>query len=391
MQFVLLTVILSFFVHLLLAYNIPGFIPENLFPYRDILYKYHYIYPITEYGNFDGYQYISIAIYGYGDLQQSYFPLYPILLRWLNLLVGQAVVSGIIISFITMIGGLYFFKKLVVYLTKNDSISRWSMLFLVLFPTGYFYHVVYPESLYLFVSAAGLYFLYKKQWLLAAFFAVLASLTKVQAALLLIPYFLIPFAVPYDKNLLQMAKAYLLNMFHKWKLLFIALSPLYGLAVYASYLYQTTGDPLYFYHAQSAFGAERSVDTLVLLPQVFYRYIKIFLTADISFIYFISVVEFVLYSLVFGVICFALFTLLRSKKQFDLNQISLQLYSLATLILPTLTGTLTSTPRYMLISFGFFIALGHIRHRFIRYAILVFFIPLHIILFLFFLRGHFVS
>ncbi len=48
------------------------------------------------------------------------------------------------------------------------------------------------------------------------------------------------------------------------------------------YLQLVFGDWLYFWHAQPVFGAERSGGSIVLLPQVFWRYLKILSSVSIN-------------------------------------------------------------------------------------------------------------
>jgi len=113
-----------------------------------------------------------------------------------------------------------------------------------------------------------------------------------------------------------------------------------GIAGYVWYLFVKYNDPLLFLHMQSAFGANRSSGELILLPQVLFRYLKILLTVDPSTLTFwISVSELVFLFLAIG-ICFAAFKT-KIPKQYTI-------FSLILIIFPTLTGTLSSIPRYTL-------------------------------------------
>lgn len=385
MRFIPLLFVLFSALHLGLALNLPNVISENNFPYRDILYKYFRFYPLTPFANFDGYQYISIAKIGYQELQQSYFPLFPGLIFLAAQVFKNYIISGVIVTWVFFFLGLVYFYKLAGLLLKDNAQAQWALLFLASFPTAFYFQVIYTESLFLFESSAAFYYLYRKKYFWAAVFAIFASLTKVQGALLVIPFALVLF---------EFGKPSLHGMLHfiktKYYLILIALSPLYGLLAYMGYLFVQTKDPLYFYHAQSAFGAERAVDKIILLPQVLYRYIKIFLTSDRNFTYWISVLEFVICVAFVGIIAYELFRLIKQKKK-DMQHIALQSYSLVILLLPTLTGTLTSLPRYALLSFGFFIILARIHHTFSKVLLVFFFLLVHVILFLFFLKGYFIS
>ena len=106
-------------------------------------------------------------------------------------------------------------------------------------------------------------------------------------------------------------------------------------------------DPFYFYHAHSAFGAGRSTSSLVLLPQIYFRYIKILLTTPINYQYFIAIVELFISST----------SLLLLIKGFNLIRPSYFVYGLLLFIVPTLSGTFLSMPRLVVINFPLFIIL----------------------------------
>ena len=164
--------------------------------------------------------------------------------------------------------------------------------------------------------------------------------------------------------------------------LWILLVPL-GLVTYMVYLWQTRGDPLAFYHVQPAFGAARSAESLILLPQVIWRYLKIvFLASPYTFPYVISLFE--LTSFV-GSLCLLW---IGYKKKVSLSYL---FYAGAVMILPTLTGTLSSFPRYLLSAFPLFFIFGMIQSVYVKILLSVIFF-LGLVLFCSaFLQGYFVS
>lgn len=392
MRFILIIFFLFSALHLGIAFNLPAFIPEQDFPYKDILYKYFQIYPLTPFANFDGYQYISIAKNGYSELQQSFFPLFPGLIALVERsFANNYIIAGTIVSWVFFLLGLGYFYKLASVLLKESKQIKWAVLFLAAFPTAFYYQVIYTESLFLFLSAGALYYLYSKKYYWAALFAVFASLTKTQGVLLLIPFLLIMLGVQctaFKKFSVQKVLHFLKT---HYKMLFLALSPFYGLILYMGYLFVKYKDPLYFYHAQAAFNLERSVGTFVLFPQVMYRYIKIFLTTPLNFTYAISFLEFTVFTTILLALLASLYKLLWKQKSPDMQRVSLSVYSLLVLIFPTLTGTFVSVPRFALISLGFFIVIAQIRQTIVKVAFLLLFLILHVVLYTFFLKGYFVS
>jgi len=353
---------------------------------------------LNPFANFDGMQYVMIVRKGYTDFQQSYFPLYPLLLAGLDdLFLKQHVIEGITLSLIFFISGLFMYKKLIKLLIPSIH-PVWSLSGLLFFPTSFFYITLYPESLYLFLSAGGLYFIFSKKYILAAILCYLAALTKLQGVFLCIPFVLVTICTRYEysrSTLLTVVNSISLTVVKKnidkqWKILLLSLSPIAGLLTYMGYLAFIYSNPLEFYHSQAAFNNSRTVGAIILLPQVVYRYIKIIFNSDFTIQYFVAVVELVLFLFVFAILLYNLYSLLRNKK-YSIPLISLNLYSLTAFILPTLTGTLSSTPRYALISLSFFITIVAIKNRLVQYSVLGIFTALHVVLFILFARGYFVA
>jgi hypothetical protein len=248
------------------------------------------------------------------------------------------------------------------------------------------------------------YLLRKNKLLLAAVCSYFAGLTRLSGVFLVIPLFTSLLTHPNTKEIqkyefidsLKLLKEQLVNSLNAllktniYKLL-IVLLPILGLITYSAYLWYTTGDPLFYFHAQPAFGANRSTN-IIFLPQVYFRYIKIFVTATRNYDYFVAMVEFIIFTLVITMLIVDLFKVLSIKSvKVKFFRLGLSLFSFANLIVPTLTGTLSSTPRYALLSLSFFIALAEIKNRGIQVLFGVLFLILHIILLAYFAQGYFVS
>lgn len=155
------------------------------------------------------------------------------------------------------------------------------------------------------------------------------------------------------------------------------------------YLYISTGDPLAFFHAQNVFGPGRSTQ-LILLPRVYFRYLKIFFTAQLNFQYFISFFEFFIFNFVFIILILDLIKIFKSKiKNYFL--FSLNLFSLTNILLSTFTGSFMSIPRFALLSLSFFVFLGRIKKGWLTISLFIVFFILHLITLVLFIQGYFVS
>ena len=387
----------------LITYLAPFFIPFlGFFPYKEIAAQYNLPKFLTAFANFDGAHYLLIAKNGYTQYQQAFFPLYPLLIRWLSpFFLNNHLVTGLIISNISFLVGLFILKKYLDLVchselgSESENRSRnkfgmtrnltnlWPILFLVIFPASFFFAAVYTEGLFFLLFICTLFFLKKDKLFLAGLFAFLATLTR------LIGLFLIIFFV---LKLIENLKLKIKN----FNLFIVTFFPVLGLSIYAFYLWQTTGDPFFFLHSQWAFGAHRS-SNLIFLPQVYYRYLNIFFTANWNFQYFISLFEFfifnfVLFVLVLDFIRNCLPTGKAGKLEIrNFDRMGLSIFSLVNLILPTLTGTFSSIPRYALFSLSFFLYLSQIKNLLIKVAIAIIFIIFHIVMLGFFSQGYFVS
>ena len=141
-------------------------------------------------------------------------------------------------------------------------------------------------------------------------------------------------------------------------------------------------DPLYFLTSQPVFGAGRIGNGIILLPQVIYRYIKIFLTTNIlSLPFFNAFLEFMS-----TLVPLALLIAFIKKMR-----LSYWVFSISALLLATLTGTFSSMPRYALISVV--LLLPYLVNRFRKWAIPFAIVSagLGIILVMLFVRGYWVA
>lgn len=169
----------------------------------------------------------------------------------------------------------------------------------------------------------------------------------------------------------------------------VIISPFLGLLTFISYLWIVYGEPLKFITGVQTYGEQRA-SLFILFPQVMYRYIKIFLTAQPNFQYFIAAVEFVIFTSFLSILLYGITKSFLQKKDMYLAG-TLGLFSLINLILPSLTGSFSSIPRYALASLYVFIFLGRIKPAAIKIPVVILFVVFHIILLAYFVQGYFVS
>jgi hypothetical protein len=138
---------------------------------------------------FDTLWYLRIAAHGYApdDGSTVYFPLYPLLIRFLGtLFLGNYLLAALVISNLAFIGVVFCLYKLTERLFGGASARR-STLYLAIFPTGFFFLAGYTESLFLFLTLAAFLAAHAKRWWLAGALGFLASLARLQGIVLAIP------------------------------------------------------------------------------------------------------------------------------------------------------------------------------------------------------------
>lgn len=112
-----------------------------------------------------------------------YLPLYPWLMRLLNYLTHSYAIAGLLISSVGYAIGLVYFD-LVVRRHYDEEISNLAIIGLSVFPFSFFAGGIMTEGLFLALSAAFLYYLETKRYVLTTVLGFFACLTKLQGGFL---------------------------------------------------------------------------------------------------------------------------------------------------------------------------------------------------------------
>jgi len=346
---------------LLLAFAAPVIIPEfgAKFPYfQEILINTTLPHFIWSQGNFDGVHYLRIAQDGYiYQYTQAFFPVYPILIKIGSFFTfGNELISALLVSNLSFLAALIVFFKLVRE-KFNENIAKWSCIFLLSFPTSFYFGAIYTEGLFFLLVVSAFYMIEKGKFWQGAIIGSVASATRLVGVFL----------------------AFTLTLSKKNIRIPFLVVPI-GLLFYMIYLQFEFQNPFYFLTAQSVWGQERSTTNIVLLPQVFYRYLKILLTTN-GLLFFNALFE-------LSTTIFALLTLYLGRRLIKREWL---IFSLLAILTPTLTGTLASMPRYILVGFPIFIILAHLKNRHTKFMIAVTFVLLLTVTTILFSQGYWVA
>lgn len=342
--------------------NSPNFLGGGFERYLETPYLFAW-------ANFDGEHYLSIAQNGYRALTHSFFPVYPLTIKVSSLFSQDLTIltaTGLIISNTAFLVGLFLLWKLI-RLDYSDKIAKHSILSLLLFPTSFYYGSLYTGSLFLCLMIASFYFARTNRWWLVGLCGGIATATRINGIIIL-PVLLLEWLLLKKRSLP----------------IPVLLIPL-GLLFYILYLYQTTGNPLAFYNELSVFGEQRQ-GSFVTLPQIFYRYLNMLFTVSTdNIIYRTVLVEFLTAILIILLLLYGLLKKIRP---------TYLLYGTISLILPALTGSFSSLPRYILLIFPVFISLGIFLSNRSLAVKLIFYLFLFLLLIIetsLFLRGYWVA
>lgn len=149
---------------------------------------------LDTWNRWDADQYLKIITLGYwsdteGWVRVVFFPLYPMVVKLFTLGFIDARLSAMIVSWLCLGGASVYLYKLV--LLDADERAAWrAVKFLLIFPLTVFLGAPFTESLFLFLSLASLYYMRKRQFLLACALGGLAALTRNLGVLLVLPIFI---------------------------------------------------------------------------------------------------------------------------------------------------------------------------------------------------------
>lgn len=144
---------------------------------------------------FDSGFYLTIARDGYWGVQTlhaqsnwGFFPFYPLVIRVVAFPFGFAwltyQIAGVLVANgAALIAAFYLYK-----LTEkefNHAIAVRAVFYLALFPMSFYLSAVYPESLFLALSIACIYYARLRRWWVAGLLGALATLTRIAGVLLL--------------------------------------------------------------------------------------------------------------------------------------------------------------------------------------------------------------
>lgn len=342
-------------------------------PFHKPLPEFLNIPVIKAWSNFDGVHYLNIASDGY-ITGGRFFPLFPLVLRVLSLDAFNfplTFIISLILPNLIFIGALIMLIKLL-KLDYPSKISDKTILYLILFPVSFFFISVYSEGLFLLLTLMCFYFSRKRKWYLAALSAMFLTASRL-VGIVIVPALIFEYLITEKpKN------------FKSWFILFTisAISAL-GLVAYSVFNYFHWGNFLHFIAAQGELNNGRSTSGFVFPLQTIYRYLKILISLPLNlFEWWIALLE--LSSFIFGAVLLVIAWIKKVR-------LSYLIFGALAFLFPTLSGTFSGLPRYLLVIFPIFLTLALIENKYLKTVYYLSGALLLFLLLMFFTKGYFIA
>ncbi len=148
---------------------------------------------LNMYSRWDAGWYHSIAKHQYSfqpgrQSNTAFFPLYPMLMRAVHVFIPSDTdaawfLAGVIVSNCAFFVALCYLL-LLLRMDFDQETSARTVLYLLVFPTAFYFFAVYSESVFLATTVGAFYYARKNNWWLAGAFAAAATLTRSPGVLL---------------------------------------------------------------------------------------------------------------------------------------------------------------------------------------------------------------
>jgi hypothetical protein len=205
--------------------------------------------------------YLGVAIDGYSfeqtpEVRQqniAFFPLYPMLLRYLSPFLGhQYLWVGLLISLIAFLWALVYLYRLAREQLDQDAAAA-AAAFLATYPFALFYSAAYTESLFLLTMVAACYHFQREELWKSGIWGLAAGLVRPNGCLLSVVLALMALRGARSMPWAAMADR-----------LAAAAAPGIGMLIYSTYIFFLTGNPLQWTAQNAAWGrVYRGLDALV--------------------------------------------------------------------------------------------------------------------------------
>jgi hypothetical protein len=195
----------------------------------------------------DSLHYLQVAQFGYNAssvMKAWFYPLFPWSTRLVAYVVGNYLLSAFVVSGCASVAAAILLRRIVQF-DHDASTSRWAVWFFLIFPTAYYLHIGYTESLFLALALGSILAALLERWWLAGVLGALCWMTRANGIILL------------PTLAIEAVHQWVVSKRWNWRWLWIAIVPA-GFGVYLFVNWKVTGDPFAFLRMRKGLFAMES-------------------------------------------------------------------------------------------------------------------------------------
>jgi hypothetical protein len=212
---------------------------------------------VAPFARWDSAWYLTIAHSGYDHdpARTAFFPLYPLAMHGLGVVIGSDLIAGVLISLVAFAIALVLLYRLTA-LELDAPVARITVLLVAFCPMAYLFSAVYSESLFLALSLGCIWQARMGRWAWAGLLGALAAAERNSGVLLIVPLVLLFLYGPRQdapRHAISARASRIGRLLPRYRITpqlgWTLLVPL-GLAAYVLVLALLTGDGLAPFHSQ---------------------------------------------------------------------------------------------------------------------------------------------
>ncbi len=244
------------------------FLAYSLLPFGKVYYYSNFVYPPGEeislksaYKTWDAQHYLFLSEKGYkkGNFSDSFYPLFPNIIRFFASIFYDSFWVGIVFSNLFSTIACIYFYLFVKERFPKDGVAYTALIFLLAFPTAFYFSLIYTESLFFLLAICFFYYLYKNDYRLAAVLAFFLPWTRPMGLFIIIPFAF--YYISHHRSLLH-NQPFLDRKFTIDKNIVFLLSPVCGFLGYLLFMQLKTGNPFEGFSMQQYNIAHWSVGSI---------------------------------------------------------------------------------------------------------------------------------
>jgi len=183
----------------------------------------------------DAIHFLRLAEFGYSasdKFKAWFYPFYPWCVRFFSYISGDFLIASFAVSGIALLVAVVILRRIAA-LELSPPLAARTVFFFLIFPTAFYLHIGYTESLFLALLLGSVFAARKERWWLAGVLGALSWMTRANGIILL------------PTLAVEAGHQWFIGKRWRWQWLWIALVPA-GFAVYLLLNWRISGDPLAF-------------------------------------------------------------------------------------------------------------------------------------------------